>query len=294
MRPIRADLHLHSTYSDGQFSPMELCRQAQTAGLTHAALCDHDTLVGLGPMQEASQGMDSGSGGKRQAVVWIPSIELSAGPDGQTHVLGYGADPANAELQGHLQAAKARRLERFREMLRKLGSLGVEVPAALLPQDLDRPLGRAHIARALIRMGAVNTMGQAFDRFLAEGKPAYVPYARLGALQAVDLLYRVGAVPVLAHPCRKRMEEQALFGLVTAMQEAGLQGLEVYHPSAAHRQVRSLEVFARKQNLLVTGGSDYHGDLGSWVALGKLPLGWPRQQEDVPALLTRMADRRHA
>lgn len=282
---IKADLHLHSSCSDGVLDPAQLCEKAWAQGLTHLALCDHDTLAGLPPMARAVDELNRRQGEKRGPMVLLPCVELSTGPQGRIHLLGYGVDSSCGMLADFLREARQRRKVRFQQMLTRLASLGVMIPSALLPQSKGGPLGRAHIARALQSMGVVHTVKQAFDRYLAEGKPAYVAYERPSAAEGMALLQQAGTVPVLAHPCRLGMEEPALLASIQAMRQDGLQGVEVYHPSASPRQIRMLEAFARKQQLLVTGGSDFHGDPGSGDAPGKLPPGWGMQKQDVEALL---------
>ncbi|MEA5014043.1 MAG: PHP domain-containing protein [Candidatus Limiplasma sp.] len=286
---ILADLHVHSTHSDGRYPPRQLCGLAAGAGLTHLALCDHDTLSGLEPMERALEELaESKAGAGEPPLVFLPGVELSTGSTGNTHVLGYGVQTGSAELQEALLESKARRLKRFQVTLERLEELGLRIPPELLPPSSGGPLGRAHAARALMGMGAVRTMNEAFDRYLGNGRPAYVPYRRMGTREAVKLLRRVGAVPVLAHPCRIGLPQPALFALVESLQEAGLQGLEVYHPSASKEQIAALEAYARRRGLLVTGGSDFHGDQGAGD-IGKLPQGWHTQGEDVAALMACMS-----
>ncbi len=287
----RIDLHVHSIHSDGLFSPEALCQMADQKDLTHLALCDHDTLAGLLPMARAVRGLNRlrEREGKPGRLVFVPGVELSCGPDGQTHLLGYGASAENPLLAAALAQAALRRKERFGEMRQKLAGLGCHVPQALLPgaETLERgfPLGRAHLARALVQTGGARTVAEAFDRYLAEGRPAYVPYDHLSALAAANLLKRAGAVPVLAHPKRMKLELSALTGLLQSLREAGLMGLEVYHPSATRRDIRAFEPLARRLGLLVTGGSDFHGDAGSGVQMGKLPGGWLSAPRDMDRLM---------
>ncbi len=278
------DLHVHSVYSDGRHTPQQLCQLADDAGLAHLALCDHDTLAGIEPMAGAVESLNLRRSQEGKApLAFLPGLELSTGDRGTLHVLAYGADPKDACLQDFLQEAEARRQSRFQEMLAKLGALGVEIPSEELP-TLSGPLGRAHIARALQRMGVVKTIQQAFGRYLGEGRAAYVPYAHISATEAVALLKRVRLAPVLAHPCRMGLETTAMLSLIEALQDKGLVGIEVYHPSATPKQTGMLEAFARRQGLLVTGGSDFHGDEGRREALGRWPGQWENREQDVRAL----------
>ena len=129
-------------------------------------------------------------------------------------------------------------------------------------------------------MGLVSTVAQAFDRYLGKGKPGYVPRKCPTAQEGVALLKAAGATPVLAHPCRLGLETAALYSFVLSLKEAGLAGLEAWHPSANRTQAMELDRFARRNGLLVTGGSDFHGDANTQAALGHMPSGWNRWQED--------------
>ncbi len=280
------DLHVHSAYSDGVLTPAALCTLALRKQIRVIALCDHDTTDGLAPMQAAVDSANEGG----QKITLLPSLELSAGAEGRTHILGYGADPQNDTLQAVLHNVRAHRQERGKEMLAALAKLGISIPPEWLPADDDAGMacGRPHIARGLIRLGVVNTMEQAFDQYLTPGKPAYVPLKHLTAAEAVALLKQTGAVPVLAHPVRMQLPPNLLEALVKSLQADGLRGIEVFHPSASRRDIRWLQGIAERRSLLVTGGSDFHGDHGTRVKLGGLPSGWNTWQSDLQALTDAM------
>ncbi len=287
---IPADLHVHSRYSDGLLSPAALCALALQRRMETLALCDHDTTDGLIPMAQAAAACNRA--GTRLTV--FPAIELSTGSDGHTHVLGYGIDPNFEPLQTVIAALRAKRQARGLQMLEALRVLGVELPAdALAGADMPSvAVGRPHVARALIRAGVVRTVEEAFDHYLDEGRPAYVPLEHISAADAVTLLSAAGAVPVLAHPARLRLTPQALEALILSLAERGLRGVEVYHPSASRRDLRTLDGIAKRNGLLVTGGSDFHGDPGSRVELGETPGGWRSWKADTEALAEAMAERR--
>ncbi|MEA4928049.1 MAG: PHP domain-containing protein [Candidatus Limiplasma sp.] len=282
------DLHTHSRYSDGVLTPEALCALAVKKKVRTLALCDHDTTEGLRPFLDAAQALCA-QGLELNA---LPALELSSGSDGRTHILGYGVRMDDVTLQTELRNLRKTRAGRGETMLQALRGLGVEIPPAYLPDPtvVAMPFGRPHVARALVRMGIVNTVEQAFSRYLAEGRPAYVPLEHLSPSQAVTLLRRAGAVPVLAHPMRMGLESQTLEALLTALQASGLAGVEVYHPSAWRQVVRQLDAMARRHGLLVTGGSDFHGDRDSRTHLGGLPAGWRHWAEDLQALSGAMAD----
>lgn len=278
------DLHLHSRFSDGLLTPEALAEEAKKRRLRLIALCDHDTTAGLTAMAQAVAAVNRQEG---EPLYLIPSIELSAGLNAKTHLLGYGLNPDDPALQACLTAAREDRRERLSKMLALLEDQGVTLsPENRAALNVDAA-GRAHVARALIRQGVVNTMAQAFQRYLGEGKCAYVPRKTLPATQAVALLKSAGAIPVLAHPCRLALENAAFQALLEALKEAGLQGLEAYHPSAAGKEAQRLARLARQTGLLVTGGSDFHGDPHARVAMGRMPSGWQSCLSDAQALYAR-------
>lgn len=284
MTPI--DLHTHSCYSDGLLTPEALCDLALRKHLHTLSLCDHDTTDGLVPMAEAAQAL--AQRGVNLSV--LPSVELSTGMDGLTHILGYGVHLREASLQNAMAELRRKRALRGMQMVERMRGLGVSIPPELLPDPAVTgvPIGRPHVARALTLMGAVKTLDQAYALYLAEGKPAYIPLAHWTTAEAIGLLRGAGAISVLAHPMRMALEPQAMEALVEALQAIGLEGVEAYHPSANRRAVRWLDAMARRRNLLVTGGSDFHGDRGSHAALGALPSGWDCWPEDLQALKDAM------
>ncbi len=285
---MTVDLHLHSVYSDGLLSPLALCRLAARRGCEVIALCDHDTTNGLNALDAACHTVNAELAAQPEApraLSALRGIELSAGPDGRTHILGYGVDAENEPLQAALTRQRKLRRERDEEILSRLISLGRGVPRALLPKDESLPLGRAHIARAMVEVGHVSTVEEAFERYLGDGKPAYVPFCHISAEEAAALLAAASAVPVLAHPARMRLEPQLLESLLDALTRSGLRGLECYHPSASHGQARAFAAIARRRGLLVTGGSDYHGDRGAHARLGQTASGWRCARADADALM---------
>lgn len=271
----RADLHMHSVFSDGLKTPDELCQRAQKEGIQTVALTDHDTTAGLDDMAASAQS---------HGLEWIPGVEIGCGDEGRVHLLCYGPGAQTQEMTAFLDGMSSDRQSRLQEMVRLLEKQEVHLtPEALA--SLNRPnVGRAHLARALVACGVVSTTQQAFDRYLADGRCAFVPRKLLTVTQTVALARGYHAVPVLAHPMRLKLEEPALTALIGSLKEAGLMGMEVFHPSATPRQARQLERLARREGLLVTGGSDYHGDAESQARMGHLPTGWDAVNRDLQAL----------
>ena len=274
---MKIDLHLHSLYSDGLKSPRELCVLAKKAKLSLLALTDHDTVAGLEDMRAAAM--------ETNLPQPLDGVELSCGEGGRIHVLGYGPALRSGTLSDYLESARQKRLARVREMLRVLAAMGLPVEEAALPLDGARPVGRAHVARAMVAAGHVKTVKQAFDQYLGASKPANIPMQRLSAAEAAHMLRQLGAVPVLAHPLRVGLSLETLAQLLPELQAAGLLGMEVYHSSCNARAARQLDAMARTRGLLVTGGSDYHGDADKNVHVGQLPGSWARMAEDAEALL---------
>lgn len=275
------DLHVHSTCSDGVKTPEELCRTAQKTGVEVLALCDHDSADGVPRMQQALQG---------SAVTLVPGVEISTGQGGGTHILCYGPGVLSPQMQRFLHEMAQERIRRADEMIRLLARAGAVIPQERREALLASPsVGRPHIARALVEAGAVHTVKQAFERYLAQGRPAYVPRRLLPTAQTVEALSRMHVLPVLAHPVRLGLEHTALHALVASLREAGLRGMEAWHPSASARSAAQMDALAREQKLLVTGGSDYHGEPGSTVQMGRLPSGWERRSDDVQQLLQSLS-----
>ncbi|NLO85740.1 MAG: PHP domain-containing protein [Clostridiales bacterium] len=288
--PYLVDLHLHSTYSDGLKSPSELCIQADRLGLTHVALSDHDTVDGLSDMAKAAKVVleQRRARADQTPFTFLPCIEISSGDGGKVHILAYGIDVTNPELISCLTEAQTDRKERAGKILSLLSVQGIEIPDDLRSALIGPHIGRAHIARALVEVGVVNTMQQAFDRYLGEGRDAYVPRRWLSTLDALQIIKNAGGVAVLAHPRRLGLDDLALRAFVDELIAFGLDGMEVFHPSAGKSAVRDIQRYARSKDLLVTGGSDYHGDLNTRVKMGRLPTGWHMMREDVDALLSAM------
>ena len=275
------DLHVHSCFSDGVKTPAELAVMARKAGVDYFALCDHDTAGGYEQMQQALEG---------SGIALIPGAEISTGQSGSTHVLCYGPNVNGAEMTAFLQSIAQERIGRAEEMIRRLRSEGIVIPEERQAQLLaSSSVGRTHLARAIIETGAVNTVKQAFDRYLAQGRPAYVPRKLLSTADVVDRLSRMNVVTVLAHPMRIGLSDEALHAFIHSLKDCGLMGLEAYHPSANARNARALEALAHQENLLVTGGSDYHGDPGSTAHIGRLPSGWQSRRQDIDALYSAIS-----
>jgi predicted metal-dependent phosphoesterase TrpH len=242
-----ADLHLHTNFSDGTYTPEELVAQASRHGLAAIALTDHDTVEGCA---RALQACDVAG------IEFISGTELTAEQDGnELHILGYGVDIANARLLEEIARFQAVRQNRIHEMVSRLNKLNVplQVETVFALANCRSP-GRPHVARALVNAGMVASLDEAFERFLKKNRPAWVPKMKISALFAIELVHQAGGVAVMAHPGLNRTDE-AIPGLV----EAGLDGIECFHTKHPASMSEHYLRIAEQFNLLVTGGSDCHG-----------------------------------
>lgn len=238
------ELHCHTTFSDGTLTPTQLVEAALEAGVKALAITDHDTMAGWDEARSAAN----------DRLEIVPGLELSTQHnDRSLHVLGFYPD--RQKLQAPLQERIAGRHRRAQSMADRLADLGYPIQLPY-PSNGMAP-GRPHIAQALLEAGYVTSREEAFQRFLAEGKPVYVPYEKFSTIEGIQLLRNCGAIPVWAHPYlfRGGQVETVLPELV----EAGLLGVEVYHPYHSPSQVDTLKQLAQRYNLIITGGTDYHG-----------------------------------
>jgi len=243
--PSGIDLHTHSTASDGILSPSELVREARTHGVGVMALTDHDTIDGLAEAQETAEAL---------GVVCVPGVELSttiAGPE--IHILGYGVHPEDPGFVDRLRELARDRVRRIERVVAQLNQAGYPIAIDdILAQAEDGSVGRPHVARALIALGAATDMNDAFARFLRRGTIGWAERAPFSAEEAVSLIASHGAVPVLAHPYSTRDVQ----GTVARLVPAGLRGLEVYYGEYTDEQHQELLAIALNASLIPTGGSD--------------------------------------
>jgi 3',5'-nucleoside bisphosphate phosphatase len=237
------ELHCHTTHSDGTLTPTQLVQSALAAGVKVLAITDHDTMSGW---DEAIVTADS-------SLEIVPGLELSTVYNNRSlHILGFYPD--RSKLQPPLQERLAGRYRRAQQILDKLAALGYPLTFSF---DQSVAPGRPHIASALVEAGYAQSSQEAFDRWLGDDRPAYVQYEKFAATAGIQLLRQCNAVPVWAHPYLFRGGEvEKILPILVA---AGLLGLEVYHPSHTPTQTRKLIKLCQQYDLLITGGSDYHG-----------------------------------
>jgi 3',5'-nucleoside bisphosphate phosphatase len=238
----RADLHLHSTASDGRYTPAQVVDIARRTGLAAIALTDHDTMAGIEAARTAA--------GDRLEV--IPAVELSCERAGrEVHLLAYFVRHDDHALNHALERMREHRTSRYAEMVAKLRHIGVEVPDA---SPGEASLGRRHLADALVKDGKVGTVREAFHRYLEDGGPADVPKLRLDLTEAISMARAAGGVTSYAHPS-PRLDRQELAELA----KIGLQAIEAEYPGFRASRTVELRQWARDLGLAVTGGSDCHG-----------------------------------
>lgn len=248
-RRQRVDLHTHTTASDGQLTPAALVALAAERGITTVGITDHDTTAGLDEAIEA---------GRALGVEVVPGIELSTAVDaGEVHILGYFVAYRDAALHAALATFRQRRIERARAIVARLQAHGLAISFDdVLALAGGGTVSRAHIARLLTQRGYTASVDDAFDRYLARGRVAYVPHDRPIPEEAVRLVREAGGAAVLAHPYSAADLERLLPELVAA----GLSGLEVWYGEYTEHQRRALDELARAYGLIPTGGSDFHGE----------------------------------
>lgn len=257
------DLHCHSTASDGTLPPAEVVRLAQRNGLSALALTDHDTIGGIA---------EAAAEAAKLNIDFLPAIEISCeyGPPGTMHLLGYGVDPDSAILHDLTRRLIAARDDRNPRIIRRLNELGVSITMTELEEQANGAVvGRPHIAAILHRKGYVNSIKQAFDKYLGQGGSAYFDKERIPPREAFDLVHQSGGLPVLAHPVQLRTENDAqLQRVVKDCKDLGLAGLEVIHSDHDAALVEKYTALADRFGLLKTGGSDFHGGNKKDIDLG--------------------------
>jgi len=261
------DLHVHSTASDGSLAPGAVVRRAAGAGLRAVALTDHDTLAGIPEALVA---------GEQYGVRVVGGCEFSAAaPWGEMHVLGYFLPPDSPQLDAFLQRCRADRVRRAQEMVQHLRRLGVDLSfESVLQEAAGGAVGRPHVARAIVRQGGAIDLGDAFDRFLGRGRPAFVEKTLPQFRAITELVHGVGGVVSVAH-----LKERGTRAFIQRLKGEGLDAVETRHPSHDPELRARLTDIALELQLLRTGGSDWHGDpepgvTHSTIGSQSVPIEW--------------------
>lgn len=255
------DLHTHSTASDGSLTPAKLVYEAKRLGLQAIALADHDTAAGL------PEAMDAGQAAGLEV---IPGVEISAEfAPGTMHILGLWAPPESIQLAQLLDYQERQRRRRIPLMVQQLNDLGMELTVEEVQQESQGgTVGRPHVAHALIGKGYVKSVDEAFNKFIGKNSPAYVPKAKVDPIEAIRILKEEGATAILAHPYTLGLSDHDLEILLIELKSHGLDGIEVYYTEHSPEQTKAYLAMAKKLNLVVSGGSDFHGDAKKDTKLG--------------------------
>ena len=278
----RIDLHLHSTFSDGSFSPTEVVKRAHDAQVSTLALTDHDTTDGIAEAKDSAREFQ---------IEVIPGVEISSLYKGkETHILGYFFDHEDAQFQQHLTTQRNSRHERIPKIISKLNTLGIslsynDVKIAAGPGSIGRP----HVAQALVDKHHVQNMNEAFSRYLAEGSSAYVARTLPDVAEAIRWIRDAGGIASLAHPSWVRKTVQELQSASEELKSFGLQGIEVFYSSHSPRQTSDYLKMARQLELVVTGGSDFHGTTKPDIEVG-IGKGNLKISEDIVEALRACAE----
>lgn len=261
------DLHSHTTASDGSLTPAELAALAAGRGLTCLGITDHDTIGGLAEAEQAAAAV---------GLELVPGVEISVDySGGEFHLLGYFIDYRNALFLDRLSYLQENRFNRNQVMLRKMRDLGFEMTMADIEAEAGGgQIGRPHMARALLKKGYVDSVQEAFNRYLADGQPLHVPKVKLAPPEAIDLVHLAGGAAVLAHPRYLGFDDPADLEVeIEQLAGAGLDGLECYYSQHSEAQTRLYLEIATRHDLVVTAGSDFHGISKPDVELGTIYQG---------------------
>ena len=255
------DLHVHSVYSDGSYTPAELLSMAEDRGITALALTDHDTVGGVPELLELAE---------KSVVEVVPGIELSAEcRRGTMHILGYFIDHTCDILLDKIEKVRTGRAERNLEILKRLNKLGFVLMWSDVVESAGCDVvGRPHFADALMKRGHIKSRKEAFDILLGKGKAAYVERYRYTAVECIELIHAAGGMAVLAHPATIQMPDDQLKGLIRGLKQCGLGGLEVYYAEHKPENIRKFKRWADELELLCTGGTDFHGACTPDLKLG--------------------------
>ncbi|HNW39647.1 MAG TPA: PHP domain-containing protein [Candidatus Omnitrophota bacterium] len=257
-----ADLHVHTLHSDGTYTPAQLVKEGLRRGIGALAITDHDSTEGLDEALTQAAGTE---------LEIIPGIELTAQHENQeVHVLGYFLDYRNQELLAKLKLIRLNRVERVHKIIENLAGLGIKLNAeTVFGISGQATVGRMHIARALVKEKVVGSTAEAFRKYIGDRSPAYVLGFRLSVAEAIKMINAAGGVAVLAHPYMLYND-----ALISEFAGYGIEGIEVYYPEHSQSMVNFYLDLAKKLNLLVTGGTDFHGSAKPDIKLGmiKVPL----------------------
>lgn len=256
------DLHVHSTFSDGTLTPEELVQEAKRIHMQAFALTDHDTCDGIMRAQKAAEG---------SSLEIIPGIELATDYHGQEiHVVGLYIDPQNEALCSAIHNFLVERDNRNQEMIKRLQQEGFSITLEdLVADNPEAVITRANVARFLVDHGQIGSLTHAFERYLGDDCSCYVPRTKITPQEACDLIHTAGGIAILAHPLLYKMKRAELEELIVSMKSSHLDGIEAIYSTYDHGQEVEMKTLAQKHQLLISGGSDFHGSNKPYIHLGK-------------------------
>jgi predicted metal-dependent phosphoesterase TrpH len=266
-RHVSIDLHIHTTASDGTFTPEQVISHAHQLKLKAIAITDHDTVAGS---------KDALRSGVPPSLGFLTGVEISSTPppfypgSGSFHLLGYSIRLDDPKLNRTLEKLQHARKNRNPAIINRLNELGISITLDEVRKEAgEGQLGRPHIAQLMVKKGVVASIDEAFDQFLGTGKPAYVDKQRVECFKAIEIILGAGGVPVLAHPgLLDYKTENQLDELIGKLKKAGIQGVEVYYSGHTPDQTRLYTELAQRHDLLMTGGSDFHGAIQPEIEMG--------------------------
>lgn len=260
----KIDLHMHTNYSDGQHSPEELIIKVKEAGIDLISITDHDTIGGI------AEGIEIG---KHYGIEVIPGLEISSDiKDREVHILGYFFDPNNNELEEYLKFFRIERIKRASRIAEKLNALGLNIKLEdIMDVAKNSAVGRPHIAKAMVNKGLVSNYFEAFNKYIGNNCPAFERKVHLSPRSAFKIINDAGGLAFIAHP--GNLPDAIMIELI----DAGLDGIEVIHPSHLPHQIKHYRGIVNEYFLLESGGSDFHGgDRNDYSNLGKYTIGFSK------------------
>lgn len=255
----RVDLHVHTTASDGTFSPAEAVRLARDIGLSAIAVTDHDTVSGFAKAETE---------GRSLGIEVVPGIEISTKYGGAVHILGYFIDPDCPELRQELEMLVQDRDERNRKIVKLMEDDGLPVTYEEMQRRFGEVIGRPHFAQILVELGLARDIKDGFERYVNRGQKYYLPRRFISIDDSIELIRIAGGVPVLAHPFQYKLTDAALRDLIEHCLEHGLMGMECLYSGYSQEQSAYLMALAKEYRLITTGGSDFHGANKPHIRLG--------------------------
>ncbi len=272
-----ADLHIHTNKSDGIHSVEEIFKKAKEQEISAIAITDHDTVAAIEEAMEYAKFFN---------IEFVPAVELSAMfEEREIHIVGLYIDWKNNDFINHLLYFQKKRVERAINIVKKLKENKVSIEFDELYEMTDNlnNIGRLHIARLLLKKGYIKNIKEAFDKFLSEGKPAYIKKARLSVKEAIDIIKKAKGISILAHPGIAKRDY-----MIETWRDNGLDGIEVFHPDHTNEDILNYLDYANKFNLLIGGGSDFHGEIREYSVIGKVKLPYEYYEKIKEKVITKI------